>query len=69
MKTLVPGCLRAQVPVRGDPLKVKVQFRPQNVGNPSAVVLLGSGQPFGVFDQDRGAEGRSIFSGEAIDRR
>jgi hypothetical protein len=47
-----------------DPLKVKVKFRPQYVGDPCAVLLLRLGQPFSIFEQDRGAEGRSIFNGE-----
>ena len=45
----------------GDPLKVEVKFRPQCVGDPCAVLLLRLREPFSIFKQDRGAEGRSVF--------
>ena len=53
--------LRALVPVQGDPLKIEVDFRPEYVGDPCPVVLLGFDEPFGVFDQDISAERRPIF--------
>jgi hypothetical protein len=47
--------------VLSDPLKVEVEIRPQNVGDPRSVLLLGLDQPFRVFEQDISAERRSIF--------
>jgi hypothetical protein len=47
-----------------DPLKVEVNVRPQCVGDPCAVLLLGLDEPFGIFEQDIGAEGRSVFNGD-----
>ena len=38
-----------------NPLKVEVEFRPQYVGNPCAVILFRLGQPFSIFVQDWGA--------------
>jgi hypothetical protein len=57
-------CLRCPVPVLCDPLKVEVEIRPQNFGNPCPVLLLGLDQPFRVFEQDIGAEWRPIFQRE-----
>jgi hypothetical protein len=48
--------------MESNPLKVEVEFRPQYVGDPCAVILLRLGQPFSVFEQDRGAERRSVFT-------
>lgn len=38
--------------MKSNPLKVEVEFRPQYVGDPSAVILLRLGQPFSIFEQD-----------------
>jgi hypothetical protein len=51
---------RALVPVRRNPLKVKVDDGPQDVGHPSAILLFGFYQPLRIFEQDRDAEGRAI---------
>ncbi len=45
-----------------DPLKVEVKVRPQYVGDPCAVFLLRFDRPFCIFEQNRGAERRSIFN-------
>ena len=45
-----------------NPLKLEVEFRPQYVRDSCAVICLRLGQPFGIFEQDRGMEPRSVFN-------
>ena len=53
----VPGCFRADVPVRRDPLKVEVKFGPQNVCDPCTVILLGFDPSFRILEQDIDPDG------------
>ena len=42
--------LRALIPVRRDPLQVEVDCRPEDIGDPSAVVLFRFEEPISVLD-------------------
>ena len=45
-------CLRALIPVHGDPLEVEVDGRPEVVSYPSAIVLFRFYEPFSILDID-----------------
>ena len=51
---------RALIPVGRDPLQVKIDDGPQDVGDPRAIISFRLDQPFGVFDQVGGAERRAV---------
>jgi len=53
--------LRALIPVQRDPLKVKIDGRPEHIGDPCAIVLFGFKEPLSILNQYRGTERRSIW--------
>ena len=52
--------IRALIPMQQDPLEVGVDSRPQDVSNPSAVVLLRFGEPLSKLYEDHSARRRRI---------
>jgi len=52
--------LRALIPVQRDPLKVKIDGRPEHIGNPGAIVLFGFKEPLSILNQYRRTERRPI---------
>jgi hypothetical protein len=44
--------IRALVPVLGDPLEVEVDGRPEDIGDPGAIMLLRLKKPLSILDQD-----------------
>jgi hypothetical protein len=42
--------LRALIPMQRDPLQVEVNCRPEDIGDPSAIVLFWFEKPISVFD-------------------
>jgi len=44
--------IRAFVPVLTNPLEVEVDGRPEDVGDPCAVVLLWLKEPLSIFEKD-----------------
>jgi hypothetical protein len=57
--------LRAPIPMQSDPLEVEVDSRPQDVRNPSAVVLLRFNKPISKPYEDISARRRPICTAES----
>ena len=53
--------IRAFVPVPGDPLEVEVDGRPEHIGYPRTIILLGSKKPLGILDQNQCTERRAVY--------
>lgn len=53
--------VRAFIPVQRDPLEVEVDGRPENVGDPRAILLLRLEEPLGILDQDQCTERGAIY--------
>ena len=45
----------------GDPSEVEVDSRPEDIGDPGAIMLLRLNKPLGVLDQDQRAERGTIY--------
>jgi len=53
--------LRAFIPVLRNPLEVEVDGRPEDVGDPRAIVLLRLQKPLGIFYQNQCAKRGAIY--------
>jgi len=52
--------LRALIRVQRDPRKVKIDGRPEHIGDPGAMVLFGFKEPLSILNQCRHTERRRI---------
>src|ERR1700677_846946 len=52
--------IRALIPMQSDPLKIEVDSRPQDVRDPSTVVLFRFGEPISKLYENRSSRRRSI---------
>jgi hypothetical protein len=54
--------IRAFVPVLRDPSEVEVDGRPEDIGDPGAIMLLRLKKPLSILDQDQRAERGTIYN-------
>ena len=54
--------IRAFVPVRRDPLEIEIDRRPEDVGDPGAIILPRSKEPLGIFEHYYCAKGGPVYN-------